>query len=143
MVVNKDEREDEEAEESESDSDATAERENQCPSMGFTEAIELSLNSVMGLMMQGTMKIRGRVGTKEVTVLIGCGATHNFVSLELVEELKLPLISTSNYGVVMGTGVAVGGKGIFKGIIVEMQGLTVLEDFLPLKLGSTDVILGM
>ena len=35
------------------------------------------------------------------------------------------------------------GKGICKGVILEMQGLTVVEDFLLLMLGSMDVILGM
>ena len=61
--------------------------------------------------------------------------------MELI-ELKLPLLTTANYGVVMGIGLAVCGKGI-KWVIIKMQGLTVVEDFLPLSLGSTYVILGM
>lgn len=107
------------------------------------ETVELSLNSVLGLTLPSTMKIKGKLGPKEVTILIDCGATHNFLSLELIEELKPPLLKTTNYGVVMGTGMAVRGKRICKGVIVEMQGLTVVEDFLPLTLGSTDVILRM
>ena len=89
------------------------------------------------------MKIKGKLGTKEVIVLIDCGATHNFLSMELIEELKLPLLTIANYGVVMGTRMAIRGKGICKGVIIEMQGLTVVEDFLPLSLESRDVILGM
>ena len=64
--------------------------------------------------------------------MIDCGATHNFLFMELIEELKLPLLTTGNY-VVMGTEMAVLGKGICKRVIIEMQGLTVVEGFLPLS----------
>ena len=43
----------------------------------------------------------------------------------------------------MGTGVAVRGKGICRGVVLTMQGLTMVQDFLPLELGSTDVVLRM
>ena len=71
------------------------------------------------------------------------GVTNNFLSVDLIEELKLPLSTTANYGVIMGTRMAVRGKGICKGVILEMQGLIVVEDFLPLMLGSADVKLGI
>ncbi|RVW31649.1 hypothetical protein CK203_092754 [Vitis vinifera] len=34
-------------------------------------------------------------------------------------------------------------EGICRGVCISMQGLTVVEDFLPLELGNIDVILGM
>lgn len=49
--------------------------------------VELSLNSVVGLTAPGTFKIKGKVEEWEVVVMIDCGATHNFISLRLVEEL--------------------------------------------------------
>ena len=79
------------------------------------EVAELSLNSVLGLTLPGTMKVKGKLGTREVMVLIDCGATRNFLSVELIEELKLPLLTTTNYGVVMGIVFAARGKGICKG----------------------------
>ena len=109
------------------------------------ETIELSLNSVVGLTTPGTMKLKGVIKETEVTVLIDCRATHNFVGSSLVRDLHLPLVTTNSYGVVMETGVAVKGEGIAKGwySILMMQGLTIVQDFLPLELGSTDVVLGM
>ena len=65
--------------------------------------------------------------------MIDCGATHNFLFMELIEELKLPLLTIDNYEVVMGTEIAVLGKRIRKRVIIEMQGLTVVEGFLPLS----------
>ncbi|RVX15868.1 Retrovirus-related Pol polyprotein from transposon 297 [Vitis vinifera] len=107
------------------------------------DAVELSLNSVVGLTTPGTMKIKGTIRSKEVIILVDSGATHNFLSLELVQQLALPLTTTTSYGVMMGTRISVKGKGICRGVCISMQGLTVVEDFLPLELGNTDVILGM
>lgn len=42
----------------------------------------------------------------------------------------------------MCSGECVRAKEICRGIILELQGLTVVEDFLPLELGGTDVVLG-
>ena len=107
------------------------------------ETIELSLNSVVGLTTLGRMKLKGVIKEAEVTILIDCGATHNFIGLNLVDELQLPLATTTYYGVVIGTGVAIKGKGICRGVVLTMQGPTIVQDFLPLDLGSTNVVLGM
>lgn len=76
-------------------------------------------------------------------VLIDFGATHKFISLEVVRKIGLPTTATNNYDVVMGTSESVTGKGMCKGVVLELQGLTIIEDFLPLDLGSTNVVLGM
>ena len=55
----------------------------------------------------------------------------------------IPVERSTGYGILMGTGVAVKGKGICKGVILTFKNIEVIEDFLPLELGSVDVILGM
>lgn len=75
--------------------------------------------------------------------MLDYGATHNFISQRLVEELKIKQSETYNYGVIMGSGAAVKGKGICCGVVLELTGITVVEDFLPIELGDLDVILGM
>ena len=138
LIGHEDEREEGEVEDTREGMDSSSR-----PAAKNLETMELSINSVLGLTLPSTMKIKGKLGPKEVTILIDCKATHNFLSMEFVEELKLPLPTTTNYGVVMGTGMAVHRRGICKKVIVEMQELTIVEDFLPLNLGSTDVILRM
>ena len=108
--------------------------------MEVTETIELSLNSVVGFMTPNMMKLKGTINGKEVIVLIDCGATHNFIRTNLVEEFQLPLVTTNSYGVVIGTGVIVKGKRICRGVVLMMQGLTLVQDFLPSDLGSTNVV---
>ena len=43
---------------------------------------------------------------------------------------------------VIGLGKQIRGMSICK-VILQLQGITIVEDFLPLPLGSTDVILGL
>lgn len=105
---------------------------------------EVSLNSVVGLSNPRTMKLRGKVGESEVVVLIDPGATHNFVSLDKVAALKLPVTDSGGFGVSLGNGEAVRGNGVCENVILQLDGGVVIqEDFLPLKLGTTDIILGI
>ena len=72
--------------------------------------IDLSMNSVVGLTGPRIMKLRGYIVTRIVTILIDCGATQNFLSQDLVDELQLPVALTSNYRVTMGNGELLGGQ---------------------------------
>ncbi|XP_022897563.1 uncharacterized protein LOC111411244 [Olea europaea var. sylvestris] len=107
------------------------------------ELVELPMNSVVGLTSSHTMKIKGKCLKEEVLVLIDCGVIHNFISADLVRKLGLPRTETMVYGVIMGTGLTVQGAGVCKGVQLSLQNIEVVEDFLPLDLGSFDVILGM
>ena len=105
--------------------------------------MEVSLNSVVGLTSPKTMKLLGTVLNREVVVLVDSGATHNFITADLVQELQLPVSQTEHYGVQMGTGQAVQGAGVCRAVPLMLQELAIIADFSPLPLGSTDVILGM
>lgn len=107
------------------------------------EKVELALRSVLGFSTPGTMKLKGRIGEREVVVLIDCGATHNFIHRQLVDKLNIPVTNTTHYGIVIGNRSAIQGKGVCKEVIIELLGVTVMENFLPIDLGRIDVILGM
>ncbi|KAK9211844.1 hypothetical protein WN943_001222 [Citrus x changshan-huyou] len=89
------------------------------------------------------MKLKGTIGEQEVVVLIDSGTTHNFISLDLVSKMQIPIVKTGAYGVTMGTGAAVKGEGLCRGVTIHLQGIDIVEEFLPLGLGSLDVILGV
>ncbi|KAF8405497.1 hypothetical protein HHK36_010404 [Tetracentron sinense] len=107
----------------------------------ITQVVEVSLNSVVGLTTPKTMKLKGMIGEQEVVVPIDPGATHNFISLELVKRMQLPIAKTEAYGVAMGTGNAERGEGICRGVTLHLQGIDIVEEFLPLGLGSETVTL--
>lgn len=81
------------------------------------ESVELSVNSVVDLTLSRRMKVRGHMGAQEVIMLVDAGASHNFISTELVRKLDLPLTDTANYGVLMGTLASQRmGRGYAKGL---------------------------
>lgn len=107
---------------------------------------EVSLNSVIGLSNPKTMKLRGLVGNLEVVVMIDPGATHNFLSLNVIKAGGINVIPAGSFGVSLGNGEAIRirGEGVCKAVRLHLDGgLEVEEDFLPLELGSSDVILGI
>lgn len=107
------------------------------------EGVELSMNSVIRLTSPKTMKVRGTVNGQKVVVLIDFGATHNFISIEFFRKLKITVTETNGYGVHVGSRMAVKGKGICKGVVLYMQTVVVVDEYLPLDLSSSDIIQGM
>lgn len=75
--------------------------------------------------------------------MVDPGATHNFISKEAVANLELTVTPSEEFGVSLGTGDSVQGRGICKSVVLEVQGMVIVEFFLPLELGNSDVILGI
>lgn len=110
---------------------------------GVNVVVELSTNSVVGFTNPSTMKVRGQILGEEVVVLIDCGVTHNFISDKLVNELKLHTKGNSQYGIILGSRIAIKGKGVCENVEIMLNDWRVTADFLPLELEGVDAILGM
>lgn len=107
------------------------------------EIANLSLNSLVGLSSPKTIKIKGEIRGREIVVLIDGGATHNFILKEVVKELKISIETLDAYGIVLGTRGIVRAAGVCKEVNLTIANLSITHDFLPLPLGSADVILGV
>lgn len=105
--------------------------------------IELSINSVVGLTNPKTMKVKGRIREEDVVILVGCGATHNFIAEKLVKWMGLPLNETPNYGLILGSGTTTKGKGVCGDVEVWLGEWKVIDSFLLLEVEGVDMILGM
>nr|GEV45210.1 ribonuclease H-like domain-containing protein [Tanacetum cinerariifolium] len=66
------------------------------------DMVEVSLDSIMRFTPNRMMKLRGKIGDQEVAVLIDCGATHNFISSKIVEELGLAVSDSRAFNVTLG-----------------------------------------
>ncbi|KAJ1437554.1 Retrotransposon gag domain [Sesbania bispinosa] len=87
-------------------------------------ALQLSLYSMAGLTSSKSWKIMGaRVNDQQVVALIDCRASHNFISQELVERLKLPVKETSPYTVEVGDGHKVECRGVCENLVIRIQGM--------------------
>ena len=113
------------------------------PEAEVDEIAELSVNSMVGLSSSKTMKLKGTIAHQEVIIMIDYGATHKFISTNLVQKLRLPLEATTSYDVLMGTRLVVKGEGVFRRVHLTLQNIEIVKDFLPLNLESADIILGM
>lgn len=102
----------------------------------------LSLSSMSGMTKEKSMKMMGRIGNKEVVVLIDSGATSNFISERFVSELGLTVSDTRGFGVRVGGGQILKGKGKCAGLLLGIQGVEILDEFLVFDLGTIDVVLG-
>ncbi|WZZ71775.1 hypothetical protein YC2023_083145 [Brassica napus] len=109
----------------------------------YTEVAELSVNSVVGLSSPHTINLRGSINGVEVVVLIDSGATHNFISESVVQKLGLAISTTQGFGVMVGAGLTVKGKGVCEGVQLQLPTCVVNSNFQPLELGIADVILGV
>lgn len=61
--------------------------------------------------------------------LINSGASHNFVSLEMVNKIGLPIEQGKRFGVMVGNGVTVRGEGVCKQVKLRVQGIDIIQDF--------------
>ncbi|KAL4022425.1 hypothetical protein IC575_016157 [Cucumis melo] len=98
---------------------------------------------MVGLNDPGTMKVKRMVQNKEIVVMIDCGVKRNFILEKLVKSLPLIIKETTHYGVILGSGTAIQGKGVCELVEIQLVDWKVTEDFLPLELGGVDAILGM
>lgn len=125
------------ADEGEATEESDSDSENQ------VNMAEVSLCSVVGLTSPKTMKMQGHINSAPVTVMIDPGATHNFISAATVERLGLTVEGEREFSVSLGNGAKVTGKGCCRAVPLGIQGVLVREDFLPLELGNSDLILGV
>ena len=107
------------------------------------DAVEVSLGSISGLTSPTTMKVRCEVRGAAAVVLIDCGATHNFISKQIVDRLGLEVTGKGLVRIKLGNGITDVSKGRCKGIGLKFPELQVTQYFFPLDLGGPDLILGM
>lgn len=75
--------------------------------------------------------------------LVDCGASNNFISQQLVRELKLQVQDTPEFTVEMGNGDRERNKGVCKDLKVQIQGIGIQQNFFNLELRGTNLVLGM
>ena len=61
------------------------------------EIVELSINSVVGLLAPKTMKVKERIAQQEVVVMVDSSAIHNFISTKLIQKLAISVERTTGY----------------------------------------------
>lgn len=97
---------------------------------------------MVGLSSSKTIKIKEEIRGCEVVALIDEGATHKFISKEVVKEPKISAKALDAYGVVRGIRGVVRLVGVYKDVNPTIVNLSITHDFLSQSFGSVDIILG-
>lgn len=107
------------------------------------EVTSISMHSFLGQSSPTTTKIRGSVGKTGVVVLIDSGATHNFISPDVVKRAQLQTVSDRKFTVLVGTGLQVQGSSVCKNVLLQLQEIQIESDFILFEPGGADMILGV
>lgn len=90
----------------------------------------LNSNLMIGVDSPKTMKLIEEIGERKVIALINSRVTHNFISKNLVAELKISVHMT-RYIVVLGDSKKIMRVGRCEGIQLALPKLTIQQNFLP------------
>ncbi|KAK4280771.1 hypothetical protein QN277_012349 [Acacia crassicarpa] len=106
-------------------------------------SMEISISTAVGLTGSQTLKLGGHLYGEKVSVLIDCGATHNFIATRLIERLKIPTRSVKPYAMTLGGGRRTISNVQCPNVQLNVQGLKIQQDLYPFDLGNMDVVLGV
>ncbi|XP_061375179.1 uncharacterized protein LOC133317331, partial [Gastrolobium bilobum] len=104
--------------------------------------LQLSLHSIAGLTSGRSLKLWGTIAGKRVVVLIDTEASHNFLAPHVADDLKLLVNKTESPTVTVGDGNQVRCMGTCKGVLLQLPGMSITQDFFIFNLEGEDVILG-
>jgi len=107
-----------------------------------TLSLHLSSFSYWGFTTHQTLKVRGTINDRDVIILVDPGAEANFLSYKLVSSLGLPLLQLCPFRVEVGNGAIEQGVGGCENVVIQVQGITIVENFFVMELGRSEVVLG-
>ncbi|XP_010513208.1 PREDICTED: uncharacterized protein LOC104789170 [Camelina sativa] len=113
-----------------------------CENKEKQEVYTLTRGSIAGMTSKKAMKMKGQILGREVVVLIDSGATCNFISNRLVKKMGLAITSNREFGVIVGGDQILKGRGKCNGVLLDIQGIEIMEEYSIFEIGATDVILG-
>lgn len=111
-----------------------------CGSMGVFGLMDTDQS---GGIPPSTLRVEGKINGVSLVMLIDTGASHNFVSPQVVAALEIAVEQGKTMGVRLGDGhkVATGGK--CKGVEVQLGEFKTSVESYVLELGDLDMILGV
>ncbi|KZV42476.1 hypothetical protein F511_38731 [Dorcoceras hygrometricum] len=105
--------------------------------------LELPLFSIGGVSQPQTLKLKGKIEGTNVVIMIDSRASHNFISRPLVEKLGLDVDESMHFGICLGDGGNVRGKGLCRNLQVDLGACQLRITGHLFELGGVDVILGV
>ena len=107
------------------------------------EHFQLSQAALVGPPSPRTLRVQGRVGELEVTVLIDSGSSHNIMQPRVAEFLGLPMVVIKPFSVVVGNGDSITCSGFCADVPVNLAKQMFHIPFFIIPIHGADLVLGV
>jgi hypothetical protein len=87
------------------------------------------------------IRLSGRCGHEEISVLLDPGSTHNFISLGLVKRQNLKIIPKNGLKVVLASGDFIRCEGCCSNLKLEVENKAINIIAYVIKLRSSELII--
>ncbi|KAL5759632.1 hypothetical protein ACOSQ2_018470 [Xanthoceras sorbifolium] len=107
------------------------------------EKMSISHHALTGCAGLQTIRLRGKVKHREITILVDSGSTHNFLDPNTAHLTGVEIEETETLWVTVGGGGKISSKAKCKEFTWAMQGVTFSTEMRLLTLGGCDAVLSM
>ena len=90
-----------------------------------------------------TVQVLGRIGNKDLHILIDDGATHNFIQPSTMEKFGLAIKPISTFHIYVGNGHKLTSQWHYLAMDITIQGYPFLWDLYVLPIEGLDIVLGV
>lgn len=108
-----------------------------------TEAPEISLHAMAGLLSPRTLRLNAIILGLQVQTLIDGGSTHNFIQERIAKFLKLPILTSPHFSVMIDNGESMACKGYCPETVIQLGIETFVVNFYVISLQGAEVVLGV
>ncbi|XP_039027637.1 uncharacterized protein LOC120161466 [Hibiscus syriacus] len=106
------------------------------------ENLEISMNAITGCISHNTLRIQGTIQGKPLNILIDSGSTHSFLTPEWVDA-GFQVLTPCPLAITVANGKQLYSSARCNKVEWQMQGHSFIHDFRLLKLGGSDMVLGV
>ncbi|XP_039040644.1 uncharacterized protein LOC120178969 [Hibiscus syriacus] len=106
------------------------------------ENLEISMNAITGCIGHNTLRIHGTIQGRPLNILIDSGSTHSFLTPKWAYT-GIQINTPYPLAITVANGQQLFSSARCNKVEWKMQGHTFLHDFRLLKLGGSDMILGV
>lgn len=103
----------------------------------------ISIDAMVGSKGTHTIKVKGQIKNRAITILVDSGSTHNFISQGLAKQIKLPTRTCNPFNVNVANGEKLVCDTKSNSVSWRMAGRTFNADMNVITLGGYDLILGV
>ncbi|CAN6474425.1 unnamed protein product [Victoria cruziana] len=107
------------------------------------EEATITYHTMAGNPTPNSMRVKGKMGGKDVTILIDTGATHSFVSTEVAKSSRVRTKEHPMFDVTVGDGTRLQSQYMCPDVDLHIQGTVFPVDLYVLAIGGVDVVLGV